>query len=573
MSSFAAFRPAAPSLSAGLTGKQAGGLFGWNTNKTFSNTALKGQNGFARRGTDAIRSLVMPPLKDASPLQILFTILSIVASLLILEQIMYRRKKAHLPGPKWTTPVVGKFLDSMKPDLAKYKLGWDSGPLSVASVFHIFIVVASSVDHTRKILNSSQYAEPCLVNAAKSIICPDNWVFLNGKPHLDYRKGLNNLFTARALEIYLGIQQEIYKRYFSEWLADKDPNPKPYQMLMRDLNMETSLRVFCGDYITDNDAKLVSEKYWAITMALELVNFPIPLPGTKVYRAIQARKMVMKLFMSAAAQSKVRMAEGEEVKCLTDAWIKAMLDARLERENPELGSDARRILVRDFSDREIALVVLSFLFASQDAMSSALVYLFQHVADRPEILRKVREEQYRLRAGDLDAPLTVDLIDQMEYTRSCVKESLRLKPPVIMVPYKTLKPFPIDAKYTVPKGAMVIPSFWNSLHDPQAYPQPDALKPERWMEGKDSPAQQNTRNWLVFGSGPHHCIGQQYAQMHLTAVLSAASVMMDWEHEVTPQSEQVEILCCIFPKDQARFKFTPRPTPSLGMSPEEAAAM
>lgn len=396
---------------------------------------------------------------------------------------------------------------------------------------------------------------------------------MNGKPHLDYRKGLNNLFTARALEIYLGIQQDIYKRYFSEWLADKDPNPKPYQMLMRDLNMETSLRVFCGDYITDKDAKLVSEKYWAITMALELVNFPIPLPGTKVYRAIQARKMVMKLFMSAAAQSKVRMAEGEEVKCLTDAWIKAMLDARLERENPELGSDARRILVRDFSDREIALVVLSFLFASQDAMSSALVYLFQHVADRPEILRKVREEQYRLRAGDLDAPLTVDLIDQMEYTRSCVKESLRLKPPVIMVPYKALKPFPIDANYTVPKGAMVIPSFWNSLHDPRAYPQPDALKPERWMEGKDSPAQQNTRNWLVFGSGPHHCIGQQYAQMHLTAVLSAASVMMNWEHEVTPQSEQVEILCCIFPKDQARFKFTPRPTPSLNMSPEEAAAM
>lgn len=371
-------------------------------------------------------------------------------------------------------------------------------------------------------------------------------VFLSGKPHINYRKGLNTLFTSRALGIYLGIQQEIYKQHFAAWMADKDPNPKPYQMLLRDLNMVTSLRVFCGDYITDADAQLVSDKYWSITLALELVNFPIPLPGTKIYRAIQARKMVMKLFMSAAAQSKVRMAEGGEVKCLTDAWIKAMLDARMERENPELGSEARRILVRDFSDREIALVVLSFLFASQDAMSSALVYLFQHVADRPEVLRKVREEQYRLRSDNLDAPLTVDLLDKMEYTHAVVKESLRLRPPVIMVPYKTLKPFPIDANYTVPKGAMVVPSFWNSLHDPKAYPEPDLLKPERWLEGKDGLAERNPRNWLVFGSGPHHCIGQQYAQMHLTAVLGAASVAMNWDHEITPLSEQVEcVSCCL----------------------------
>jgi sterol 22-desaturase len=138
MSSFASFRPAAPSFSSGLTGKQAG-LFGWNANKTFINPALKSQNGFAHKGTDAIRSLVMPSLKDTSPVQLVLTILAIIASLLILEQIMYRRKKAHLPGPKWTTPIVGKFLDSMKPDLAKYKLGWDSGPLSVASVFHMCV--------------------------------------------------------------------------------------------------------------------------------------------------------------------------------------------------------------------------------------------------------------------------------------------------------------------------------------------------------------------------------------------------------------------------------------------------
>lgn len=397
-------------------------------------------------------------------------------------------------------------------------------------------------------------------------------VFLNGKPHVDFRKGLNTLFTRNALSMYLGIQENIYKRHFAAWMADPDPQAKEYMMAFRDLNMETSLRVFCGDYISEKGQKDISDHYWLITLALQLVNFPFALPGTKVYNAIKARKMTIKWFEHASAESKKRMAAGGEPNCLIDGWIKAMQDARAERENPDLGSDARRTLVRDFSDREIALAVLSFLFASQDAMSSGLTYLFQHVADQPELLRKVREEQYRLRGGQLDASITLDLIDQMEYTRNVVKESLRIKPPVIMVPYTAHKAFKIDDNYTVPKGTMVIPSFWNSLHDPQAYPDPDKIIPERWMQGPDSPAQQHPRNWLVFGSGPHYCIGQQYALMHLTAVLAAASISMNWKHEITPTSNKVRVIAGIFPEDGARMKFSPRPAPSPTATPEEAAA-
>ena len=191
-----------------------------------------------------------------------------------------------------------------------------------------------------------------------------------------------------------------------------------FMLPLRNLNLETSLRVFCGNYISDEGAQQISDEYWLITMALELVNFPFAFPGTKVYRAIQARKNAMKWFEHTAAESKKRMALGEEVTCLTDAWVKAMLDAREDRQNDDLGAEQRRILVRDFSDREIGMVLLSFLFASQDAMSSGLTYLFQHLADHPDVLRKVREEQYAIRNNDIDAPLTIDMIEKMTYTRA-----------------------------------------------------------------------------------------------------------------------------------------------------------
>lgn len=88
---------------------------------------------------------------------------------------------------------------------------------------------------------------------------------------------------------------------------------------------------------------------------------------------------------------------------------------------------------REFTDREMALVVLSFLFASQDAMSSGIIYMFQHLADHPDILAKIREEQKRIRGGDYTKPMTLEQVDEMLYLRAVIKESLRLKPPVTMV--------------------------------------------------------------------------------------------------------------------------------------------
>lgn len=123
------------------------------------------------------------------------------------------------------------------------------------------------------------------------------------------------------------------------------------------------------------------------------------------------------------------MAAGEEITCLVDAWIHEMIEARAGRGDEE----DRKVLVREFSDHEIALVVLSFLFASQDAMTSAIVNTFELLADHPDILAKVREEQYRIRNNDVDAPVTLEMQDEMVYTRAMIKEALRLLPPVIMV--------------------------------------------------------------------------------------------------------------------------------------------
>lgn len=235
------------------------------------------------------------------------------------------------------------------------------------------------------------------------------------------------------IRIYLDIQDRISRTTYKEWLSKANGTHQSLMTPVRDFNMEVSLTVFCGPHIPQHAIKEISDIYWKITQALELVNFPLALPGTKVHGAIQARKVAMRWLTAAAEKSKAAMAAGGEVQCLIDAWSKETLSMGADADLPSTKTGNGKTTKKDFSAHEMAQVVLSFLFASQDAMSSGIIYMFQHLADHPDVLAKIREEQIRVREGDLERPMSLELLDQMPYLRATVRESLRVKPPVTMV--------------------------------------------------------------------------------------------------------------------------------------------
>lgn len=415
----------------------------------------------------------------------------------------------------------------------------------------------------RKVLNSPTFVKPCVVDVAHKLLRPNNWVFLDGKAHVEYRKGLNGLFTRHALELYLPRQEEVYDKYFEKFVSISKKNngkPVPFMHVFRELMCAVSCRTFVGYYMSDETIEKIAEDYYNITAALELVNFPWIIPFSKTWYGKKAADMVLDEFAKCAAKSKTRMAAGGDVTCILDAWVQHMIVSEKYRERVAKGEEVPQeekpdMLIRQFSDFEISMTVLTFLFASQDATSSASTWLFQLMADRPEILDKVREENVRMRNGDLSKRFSMDMLERMQYTRAVVKETLRYRPPVLMVPYIAKKAFPITENYTIPKGAMVVPATYNALHDPEAYPNPDAFDPDRWITGD---AEKQIKNWLVFGTGPHICIGQTYATLNLMAMIGKASMFLDWKHEVTPLSEQIKIFATIFPQDDCFLAFSKR---------------
>lgn len=490
-------------------------------------------------------------------------LLAAFLAICLYDQVMYVIYKGSIAGPPlkiW--PIMGPFLESVNPKFDQYKAKWASGPLSCVSVFHKFVVIASTRDLARKIFNSPAFAKPCVVDVAIKILRPTNWVFMDGKQHVDYRRSLNGLFTRKALGTYLPPMHVIHTEYLERFVAHSKESPKPFMHEFREFMCAVSLKTFCGDYITKDQIAMISDNYYQVTEALELVNFPIILPFTKPWYGKKVADFTMKIFEDCAAMSKKNMAAGGAIGSTIDEWVTLMLQSKkFEKENPNMTPSERRSLVREFTNKEISETIFTFLFASQDATSSACTWLFQVLGDRPDIMEKIREEQLRLRDNDVSIEPDLDLVDKMTYTNMVVKEILRYRPPVIMVPYVCKKPYPISPEYTAPKGSMVIPTLWPALHDPEVYENPDEFIPERWVEGSKASLAQS--NWLVFGTGPHVCIGQNYVMMNLVSMIGKACMLYDWKHTVTAKSEEIRVFATIFPEDDCILKFTRRENPTV----------
>ncbi|KAM3081902.1 hypothetical protein ACMFMG_004368 [Clarireedia jacksonii] len=491
-------------------------------------------------------------------------VITFLLGVIIYDQVMYIKRKGPIAGPPFKIPLMGPFLQALHPKFESYLAQWASGPLSCVSVFHKFVVLASDRDIAHKVFKSPDFAEPCIVPIAKDILGHKAWVFLQGKAHAEYRRGLTPLFTNKAISTYLPVQEKVLSDYFDKFVTASQANEgqsMAFMPLFREINCAISCRTFFGDYISQDAVKKIADDFYLATAALELVNVPLSMyiPFTKPWLGKRTADAVHVEFAKCAAACKANMATGAAPTCIVDHWVLHMLESEKYRQKVAEGEtdiEKPTNLIREFSNEEIGETLFTFLFASQDASSSATTWLFQILAQRPDVLDRLREENLAARGGDRNKPFDLPMLESLTYTNAVIKELLRHRPPVIFVPYLATKDFPVTPNYTVPKGSMIIPSCYPALHDPEVYPNPDFFDPERWISGD---AESKTKNWLVFGAGSHDCLARRYVPLSMAGMIGKAALELDWKHHATPKSEEIRVFATLFPMDGCQLYFTKRP--------------
>lgn len=457
-------------------------------------------------------------------------------------KISRRTKKGELAGPKTVTPLLGGIVEMVKDPYGFWEkqrqysfpgMSWNS----LVGQFSVFVTDAAISRHVFN-NNSADTLLMALHPSGKAVLGERNIAFLHGPDHKALRKSFLALFTRKALGVYVNKQDEIIKRHIDTWLASFGSNPTEMRPFIRDLNAFTSQEVFAGPYLDDQVVRAkFSEAYRNMTDAF--LAFPLCVPGTAVWKGRQGRLFIIKVLTEAAGRSKRKMAAGHEPECLLDFWAQAVLAECKEAEEQGVPPPFYA------ADAKMADSVMDFLFASQDASTASLVWTLTQMAEHPEVLAKVREEQLRLRSN-LAAPIPGEVLNDMTYTRQVVKEILRFRPPAPMVPQIAQQPFKLTEDYTAPKGSMIIPSVWGACM--QGYENAETFDPDRFGPERKEDVK-FAGNFLVFGHGPHYCVGKEYATNHLTCFLARMATDVDWTRLRSKESDKIIYLPTLYPGD------------------------
>lgn len=294
------------------------------------------------------------------------------------------------------------------------------------------------------------------------------------------------------------------EKYLAEHLGDA--GECDILKALSELTILTSSRCLHGDDVRENLFKEVSEIYHDLDKGITPLSFFWPTAPTADHRKRdEARVKMVELFSGVI---KARRADAAAAAERTDI-LQVFVDMQYK--------DGTKP-----SDDEIVGLLIALLFAGQHTSSITSTWTALFIANSPELTKRCLAEQADvLDGGAPRAPLKFDDLSKMEFLHNCIKETLRMHPPLIMLMRKAMKDVSIDADgktYVIPKGDIVITSPAVAGRLPDIFKDPDAFDPDRYAPPREE--HKVPFSHLGFGGGMHQCMGQMFGYMQVKTIVS-----------------------------------------------------
>ncbi|KAM8930999.1 cytochrome P450 4B1-like [Pelodytes ibericus] len=186
---------------------------------------------------------------------------------------------------------------------------------------------------------------------------------------------------------------------------------------------------------------------------------------------------------------------------------------------------------RGLSDEDLRAEVDTFMFEGHDTTSSGISWIIYAMAKYPEHQQKCREEIGQV----LGKRETVEWEDlgKLTYTTLCIKECLRLYPPVPGVARQLIQPITFCDGRSLPKGAIVFLSIYAMNRSSSIWTNPEVFDPLRFSPENSS--DRHSHAFLPFSAGSRNCIGQNFAmnemKVAVALTLQRFNLSLDPKHE------------------------------------------
>ena len=267
------------------------------------------------------------------------------------------------------------------------------------------------------------------------------------------------------------------------------------------------------------------------------VLFPyLPIPAHR--RRDRARKKLAEIFANIINSRKLAgKSENDMLQCFIDSKYK---DGRPTTES------------------EITGLLIAALFAGQHTSSITSTWTGAYLLRHNEYLSAVLEEQKNLMKKHGNK-VDQDILSEMDVLHRCIKEALRLHPPLIMLLRSSHSDFSVTTRdgkeYDIPKGHIVAtsPAFANRL--PHVFKDPERYDPDRFAAGREEDKAAGAFSYISFGGGRHGCLGEPFAYLQIKAIWS--HLLRNFEFELIspfPETDWNAMVVGVKDKVMVRYK-------------------
>ena len=316
-------------------------------------------------------------------------------------------------------------------------------------------------------------------------------LLLDGREHLQRRRLILPPFHGARLERYRGMFAEVAREQIAGW-----PRGEPFALVprMQAITLELIMRVVFGE---DEEPERLKQLATAMTdLARAGQNKLAMIPWL---RDDFGRYSPMGMFM--AVRERVDRVLYEEIQ------------RRRERGGLDQREDVFSMLLQtEMTDRELRDEFMTILVAGHETTTTALGWAFERLLRHPGMYERLRTDE--------------------RWAEAVVNETLRLRPPLPLVGRVVKQDFQLDG-YTIATGETLTPCIWLTHRREEAYPEPCAFKPQRFLDKGPE-----TYAWLPFGGGTRRCVGAAFAQLEMTVVMKTIAETVDLQ-PADPEAEHV----------------------------------
>ncbi|XP_077994508.1 cytochrome P450 4F4-like [Glandiceps talaboti] len=170
------------------------------------------------------------------------------------------------------------------------------------------------------------------------------------------------------------------------------------------------------------------------------------------------------------------------------------------------------------SDQEIQDEVDTFMFEGHDTTASGISWILYNLAINPEHQEKCRQEADRILTGKDNKQIEWDDLGSLSYTTLCIKESMRIRPPVPIVARRLTSHLTLPEVGVIPPGTTVIVSIMSLHHNAHVWPEPETFDPLRFLP--ENTKDRSPYAYVPFSAGPRNCIGQNFAMNEMKVAIA-----------------------------------------------------